>query len=337
MNLPQIGMRVSKLHNITTKNLAIAKFGRRLYWTSNVNYEPNDLEKFFKKNKRKTFNQFIPKEPQFNHLILRSADFKGFKLFNTIKISTLTLLQRLYGYLKGYRKSKNIHAFSEFKYIWRKRIQYKKLKKHAQGNLKFLAENNIKYIYFPLTTEPEVAMHSLAEDFFQLSAINMLSRDLPANFKVVVKEHLFAIGRRPNDFYNQIRELKNVIIADPVEYGISYLKQCHAVALIVGTSGWEAAAMGKPVITFSRHHSYNFLDHVFTVKDADDTKNILSYICKNKFPNKKSIYDGAKMHDSYINLSFPFEKSEPFQKWNLKNNNNNKKFNENIYKKLQLP
>ena len=147
MNLPQIGMRVSKLHNITTKNLAIAKFGRRLYWTSNVNYEPNDLEKFFKKNKRKTFNQFIPKEPQFNHLILRSADFKGFKLFNTIKISTLTLLQRLYGYLKGYRKSKNIHAFSEFKYIWRKRIQYKKLKKHAQGNLKFLAENNIKYIY----------------------------------------------------------------------------------------------------------------------------------------------------------------------------------------------
>ena len=66
------------------------------------------------------------------------------------------------------------------------------MKKHAQGNLKFLVENNIKYIYFPLTTEPEVAMHSLAEDFFfQLSAINMLSRDLPANFKVVVKEHLF--------------------------------------------------------------------------------------------------------------------------------------------------
>ena len=52
MNLPQIGMRLSKLHNITTKNLAIAKFGRRLYWTSNVNYEPNDLEKFFKRFRR---------------------------------------------------------------------------------------------------------------------------------------------------------------------------------------------------------------------------------------------------------------------------------------------
>ena len=86
---------------------------------------------------------------------------------NTIKISTLTLLQRLYGYSqKVIEKVKISTLFLNLSISGRKRIQYKKLKKHAQGNLKFLAENNIKYIYFPLTTEPEVAMHSLAEDFF---------------------------------------------------------------------------------------------------------------------------------------------------------------------------
>ena len=65
--------------------------------------------------------------------------------------------------------------------------------------------------------------------------------------------------------------------------------------------------MGKPVITFSRHHSYNFLDHVFTVKDADDTKDILSYICKNKFLTK-NLFMTVQRFSNYINLSFLFEK-----------------------------
>ena len=86
----------------------------------------------------------------------------------------------------------------------------------------------------------------------------MLSRDLPSNYKIIVKEHLFAIGRRPDNFYEQIKELNNVLMADPLEYGISYLK-ADAVALVVGTSGWEAAAMGLPVISFSKYNnSHNF-------------------------------------------------------------------------------
>ena len=336
MNLPQIGMRVSKKNNILTKNLAIAKYDRRLFWTSNVNYEPNNLIKYYKKNKKKNLQQFIPKEPQFNHLVLRSADIQGFKLFNTLKVSVITLLQRVYGYVRGYRKSKNIHAFSEFKYIWRKRREFISLRKNADITLKDLKKSDIKYIYFPLATEPEVSMHSLAEDFFfQLSAINMLSRDLPADYKIIVKEHMFAIGRRPDNFYEQIKELKNVLMADPLEYGISYLNRAQAVSLVVGTTGWEAAAMGVPVITFTRHNSYNFLDHVFTIKDPDDTKIALEKICKYKFPSKKSIRDGAKMYDSYLNLSFNFEKSEPFQNW--KNNNNyNFDFIKNIYKQLNI-
>ena len=146
---------------------------------------------------------------------------------------------------------------------------------------------------------------------------------------------MFAIGRRPDNFYEQIKELKNVLMADPLEYGISYLNRAQAVSLVVGTTGWEAAAMGVPVITFTRHNSYNFLDHVFTIKDPDDTKIALEKICKYKFPSKKSIRDGAKMYDSYLNLSFNFEKSEPFQNW--KNNNNyNFDFIKNIYKQLNI-
>ena len=37
--------------------------------------------------------------------------------------------------------------------------------------------------------------------FLQLTAINVLARDLPADYIIVVKEHLSALGRRPKDFY----------------------------------------------------------------------------------------------------------------------------------------
>ena len=116
-----------------------------------------------------------------------------------------------------------------------------------------------KYIFFPLQTEPEISVSGIANDFFfQLSAINLIARDLPANYRIIVKEHLLAIGRRPTNFYGQIRSLKNVLIADPTEHGVDYVKRSVVVAGLTGTSSWEAAVMGIPVISFSKNNAYNF-------------------------------------------------------------------------------
>ena len=89
-----------------------------------------------------------------------------------------------------------------------------------------------------------------------MAAIQMIARDLPSNYKLIVKEHLPSIGRRPKDFYKQLLALKNVLIADPLEYGISYINNSTAIALVTGTAGWEAAAMGVPVISFSKHNTF---------------------------------------------------------------------------------
>ena len=175
---------------------------------------------------------------------------------------------------------------------------------------------NIKYIYFPLVTEPEIALHGLAQDFFfQLTAINMIARDLPANYTLVVKEHLIAIGRRPADFYNQIVELKNVKIADPLDLGVEYIKNAVAVACVTGSSGWESSAMGIPTISFSKNNAFNFLEHVFVVENSDDTREILGNICKKKWPSSKSIQDGAKLYQSTILDSFDLYGKGSFYKW----------------------
>ena len=76
-------MRVSKLNKVMTKKLSISKFDKRLYWTSNVNNEPENLINYFKKNKKKNLISLLLMKPQFNHLELRPI--KGFQFLNTLK------------------------------------------------------------------------------------------------------------------------------------------------------------------------------------------------------------------------------------------------------------
>ena len=219
----------------------------------------------------------------------------------------------LYARIRKYKKGMNTLPLSNFKYIWRKRFDFLYLKKIANINPVILKEKKIKFIYFPLLTEPEVVLHRIAKDFFfQLTAIQMIARDLPADVKLVVKEHIPALGRRPRDFYHQILELKNVYIADPSDNGIEYIKLSKGVSLITGTAGWEAAAMGIPVITFSKYNAFNFLDHVFYVRDSDDTLIILNKILNKCYPNKKSEEDGARLYHSYKKISVEAKKRIPY-------------------------
>ena len=263
-------------------------------------------------------------------MTFRKIHLEEYKLFKTIKFSFLQILKRIYGKLRGYRKGKNIYAWDEFKYIWRRRRDYLRLRRLASINKKSLKDK--KYIYFPLIAEPEIALHGIAEDFFfQLSAINMISRDLPSDHVIIVKEHLLALGRRPKDFYNQIVELKNVFIGDPLDLGISYIKNSKAVACATGTAAWEAAAMGIPVISFSKNNCFNFLDHVFYVNNSDDTKNILNIICKNSWPSNKSKKDGEAFYESSIQDSFDILGKDAFVSWSK---SDTKKYSDDKREKL---
>ena len=113
-------------------------------------------------------------------------------------------------------------------------------------------------------------------------------------------------------FYNQLKRIKNVLIADTFEPGISYINKSKAVALITGTAGWEAAAMGIPVISFSKYNTYNFLNDVFYVKDNSKIFTIIKKILKKNYPNTESESDGARMYHAYNALAISAEKRVPF-------------------------
>ena len=172
---------------------------------------------------------------------------KNLKFINILKFSIKRSLQLIYGKIKNYRKAKNTYTLDDFLFIWRWRNNYINHKRYVSCNPKLL---KIKSLFsFPLITEPEVALHGIADDFFfQLTAINLLARDLPADYIIVVKEHVKALGRRPKEFYKQITDLRNVVIADPSHFRLEYINKSKAVACITGTAAWEAVVSGIPVI-----------------------------------------------------------------------------------------
>ena len=169
-----------------------------------------------------------------------------------------------------------------------------------------LKDINQKYIFFPLSTEPETSLHVASQECFdQLNVIASISRDLPANIFLVIKESIYSLGSRNMEFYKKICQFKNVILVNINEPGLNLIKKSVAVANISGSSGLEAAILGKPVLNFGKNNFYDFIPHVFNVSTSDKLFDKISYITDGKFDSQRmSKKNGYFLKESIIKNSF---------------------------------
>ena len=202
-------------------------------------------------------------------------------------------VRQAYLWLRRPEKARNRTLAAEVRRHWR---FWRDAQRMRDPSLARLADiRDTPYVFFGLQFEPENSIGQLSpEYFFQHAAIAALSRDLPAGVRLVVKEHLPAVGPRPDNFYDQIRDLKNVVILNMTEPGIEVVRHARAVATISGTSGFEAAAMGIPTICFGRHTIYNFLPHVFVARDEVRLKDYLEVALSPEFDKAQARMDGAR-------------------------------------------
>jgi len=162
-----------------------------------------------------------------------------------------------------------------------------------------------KYMFYALQVEPEQNFQGFSpEYFYQQSAIISLSRDLPSDTVLAVKEHIPAMNRRPKQFYDQLRLLKNVVLIDPKEDGLTLVKGARGVATINGTVGQEAAVLGIPVLSFGRRNLYNILDHVKVITDEAQIAPALRWALADGFDGDSARRDGARYLTALRSLSF---------------------------------
>ncbi len=116
-----------------------------------------------------------------------------------------------------------------------------------------------KYIFFPLQSQPERTSIPLGGSFeYQALVIEILSKAVPADWKIYVKEHprqfrrpsIGGIHYRDKKFYDRIRAAPNIVLVDIDEDSNKLLQHAQCVATLTGSAGWESILMGKACMVF---------------------------------------------------------------------------------------
>ena len=110
--------------------------------------------------------------------------------------------------------------------------------------------------------------------------IDLIAKHLPADTRLVVKEHITGFAGRPRGFHSWIKNIPNVVFASQHLSSIPIIAQCQAAVVLTSTVGIEAAAMGIPVLSFGRHNAYNFLPHVYCVDSLKELPALIQRVCQ---------------------------------------------------------
>lgn len=109
------------------------------------------------------------------------------------------------------------------------------------------------YVYVPLHLIPESTTFVQAPLYVnELNNIEMLSKSIPAGWKIYVKEHQTMLGERSFEFYKKVKKIPNVRLVrfnyyqDPKPW----ITNAKGVFTVTGTGAYEAALLGKRSVIF---------------------------------------------------------------------------------------
>lgn len=140
------------------------------------------------------------------------------------------------------------------------------------GSKKYFEKPDLekKFVYFPLHLQPEATTCVCAEKYErQLYFIDNLTKSLPADTLLYVKEHYSFLGTRHNSFYETLKQYPNVVLVNPWEDSISLILKSQCLATLTGSAGQEAMMLRHPVI-MSGHMLYEGAPGVMYVEDIYD-------------------------------------------------------------------
>lgn len=109
-----------------------------------------------------------------------------------------------------------------------------------------------QFVYFALHYEPEANADVYGADYaFQPDALRALSRALPADWVLVVKENpVQGFARRGEAFARTLDGLPGLVWVDPATPGAALLERAALVATLCGSVGYEALLRGKACLYF---------------------------------------------------------------------------------------
>lgn len=226
---------------------------------------------------------------------------------NMIFSNFIMVILKLNPIIKSSVSSLPYNYFTKLKYY----LQIKSMKRYYQS-LAVKPNFKEKFIYFALHKEPEASTNVVLTLQNQVTALKMLSDNLPKGWKIYIKEHpdQYNVNRIGWDhfilnmtyfknkwFYEKINSFKNVKIIKMSYPSIELIDRCEAVATLNGTVGIEAAQRNKHVLMFEEKHSLlSLIEGLTAIKSVKSLKDKMSDILNQNNPN----YTGINKIKKYV-------------------------------------
>jgi hypothetical protein len=244
---------------------------------------PQSLEKIeledIKKNEMNANNESKYSSEAQSYKIDRTATTfdKIRALFDYILLSDTKNTEMNFTYF-GRTKRKVI--LDNFSLILQRKIRGRFMNK----NLEKIVDFEKKYVYFPMNIEEELSVLHYSEFFTnQIEVIRNISKSLPINYELYVKEHLFAEfrGWHTIDEYKEILEIPNVTLIHPSFSSEKLIKNSKLVVTTRGTASFDAARHNIPSVVFG-DVPFEILPSVYKVNNLNDLPKLIKSALKTK-------------------------------------------------------
>ncbi len=266
--------------SIPFRTLAPARFGALYYWGWDEFNESPELEQTVAAAPEPSSEEIAAAQARVSPTGMSTNKLLWQRLMRKLGWRTIayqiaySTAQRPWWWLKGYRKARVGARLGErIRNLINARLNLNYLNRHALRDLTQLDERRI--VYFTLHKEPEASTFVYAPHASNQYALLLeLALSLPADAQLVVKEHIWALHDRTPDLYDKLRQIPNVVLAHPLANSLDIVRRAAMVCVISGSAGYEAAALGKPVVHFGDHAPLRVLPHVHFLNPGTDMARI---------------------------------------------------------------
>ena len=292
---------------ISSYSFVPMKFGSRMFW-SNDNYVTSS--KYFSRVTNNLSNMKSTK------ILNYEIDFVADNINKSASYSFLHFLKESFNliwnenkvWLRGRQQKNSYNYLAWLPSIFRRMKNYNYLKSIS---VKPSQISDYRLCFFPLHLEPEIALLNYSPEFNNsMEIISWISKSLPADVLIVIKEHPLGFGVRSSWYYRQLNKIGNVVWADPSIHSWDWIKKSNATSTITGTVGVEAVYMEKPVISFGAHQIINELPSVFYSNSYTETKNAIDEIFVKNIDLSILKKSNAALQDAQIKSSFEYPRAD---------------------------
>ena len=186
-------------------------------------------------------------------------------------------------YMNGY----GFNALRIFLLNWKDKRSVRKMFRYYNNNVSQV-DYNRKYVFFAMHFQPERTTLPLGGAFNeQYNAINLLSKSVPTDWVIYVKEHPRQFTQRRlilkhKHFrsvcdYKKILSLKNVVLISAFEDVDRLIKHAQFSATISGAVGWQSLLQNKPCVLFGNPW-YSPCESCFVVKSIEEYERCIQLI-----------------------------------------------------------